>query len=105
MLEWEVAGREGDGVRIRLSGELVGEEWTNSLRLFLKEQYVDDGVTRIILDLSDLQQLDEEGLATLTHLRFEAQRRDKKLFVERAAGKVRGKLHVAGLLDKLAEGA
>ena len=104
MLNYEVLERDRDFVRVKIEGELVGNEWTRRLCAFLEDAYVDDGVRRIRLDLAELHDLDEDGLAALLDLRSRSIQQDKALFVEGTTGRVRSKLRVSGMLQKFESG-
>src|SRR5207237_4106221 len=80
-LSFHVERRDGEYVVVGLSGRLTGHAWTDKLRRFLEERYVDDGVRRIHLDLADVTEIDEEGLATLKAIEREASERQKELLL------------------------
>jgi anti-anti-sigma regulatory factor len=96
-LEFHVEERGGEHVLVGLSGALTGHGWTDKLRRFLEERYVDDGVRRIHLDLSEVTALDEEGLATLKALQRESDERHKELLLEGTNGDLRALLVSEGL--------
>ncbi|MDP9242650.1 MAG: STAS domain-containing protein [Actinomycetota bacterium] len=96
-LSFRVEERHGEHVLLGLSGELTGHGWTDKLRRFLEERYVDDGVRRIRLDLAEVTELDEEGLAALKAVQREAAERHKELLLEGTTGQVRTLLVAEGL--------
>jgi anti-anti-sigma factor len=100
-LEVRTRERFGDVALIELRGELTGEGRTRNIQRFLEDHYVDDGVTRIRLDLGLVRRMDLEGIATLIALWRESRERGKALTVEGAQGQVREKLRDTGLLDLL----
>lgn len=104
-IEYRVAARQGDAVRVQLRGEMVGVGHTARLRKALEEHFVDDGVRVINLDLSTVSFLDNFGAATLVTLMQESQARGKRLFVSGAERQVREKLRVTGLLNVLEAGS
>jgi anti-anti-sigma factor len=104
MLEYEVVAKRGDFVLLQLRGELAGRFWTEQLRPELEAHFVDDGVSRIRVDLSPVTFMDNHGLATLLSLYKESERRGKRFLVERPDGQVLEKLTVTGLLKVLNEG-
>jgi anti-anti-sigma regulatory factor len=85
-------------------GELAAQQPLHTLERALKRQFVEDGVRGVVLDVGEVRTLDEDGIAALMRLRSDALDHGKRLFVEGAQGKVRSKLSVAGILDKLARG-
>ena len=86
---------------VALRGSLAAEDWTDRLEAFLQEHYVDDGVTRIVLDLSGVDWVDLEGVATIIRLAHHAADRGKRLLVSGATGPVRAKLERTGVLEYL----
>jgi ABC-type transporter Mla MlaB component len=96
-LSFRVEERHGEHVLLGLSGKLTGHGWTDKLRRFLEERYVDDGVRRIRLDLSDVTELDEEGLAALKAVQREATERHKELLLEGTTGELQSLLNSEGL--------
>jgi ABC-type transporter Mla MlaB component len=96
-LSFRVEERHGEHVLLGLSGELTGHGWTDKLRRFLEERYVDDGVRRIRLDLGAVTELDEEGLAALKAVQREAAERNKELLLEGTQGSLRTLLVTEGL--------
>jgi anti-anti-sigma factor len=97
-LSCRVTDRGPDHVVLRLAGELSWDAASLALERSLEEHYVKDGVSRIRLDLRDLEGIDLEGVAVLVELFREAQLRGKTLTVERARGAVRDKLLTTGVL-------
>jgi anti-anti-sigma regulatory factor len=96
-LTFRVEERQGEQVLLGLRGELTGHDWTDKLRRFLEERYVDDGVRRIRLDLAKVTELDEEGLATLKAIQREAAERQKELLLEGTRGELHMLLVAEGL--------
>jgi anti-anti-sigma regulatory factor len=96
-LDFRVEERGGEHVVVGLSGRLTGHGWTDKLRRFLEERYVDDGVRRIHLDLANVSAVDEEGLATLKALQRESEERHKQLLLEGTTGDLRAVLTAEGL--------
>ena len=95
--DFHVEDRDGEHVIVGLRGNLAGHAWTNMLRRFLEARYIDDGVVRIHLDLSEVTGLDEEGLATLRVLQRESEERHKELLLEGTKGKLQDLLISEGL--------
>jgi anti-anti-sigma regulatory factor len=95
--DFHVEDRDGEHVIVGLSGNLAGHVWTNMLRRFLEARYIDDGVVRIHLDLSEVTALDEEGLATLRVLQRESEERHKELLLEGTSGELQDLLISEGL--------
>jgi anti-anti-sigma factor len=98
VLRCHVVERANDVVVLLIEGELVGEEPIGALEKALEEQYVDDGVHWIALELRDLHALDLEGIGMLLTLRREAERQGKRLVIRGATGQVRDKLRTTGVL-------
>ena len=96
-LDFRVEQRGGEHVLVGLSGQLTGHGWTDKLRRFLEERYVDDGVRRIHLDLANVTAVDEEGLATLKALQRESEERQKQLLLEGTQGELQEMLLSEGL--------
>ena len=92
------AERGGDAVVLRLAGTLTEDSSTRRVEREIEEQYVDDSVRRIRLDLQDVEAIDLEGVAVLIHLFRESQRRGKVLTVEHSEGAVRRRLLTTGVL-------
>lgn len=101
MLEFWVEDHSGGEVVIHVRGELAERDWTADLKDFLEEHYVDDGVRRIRLDLSEISRIDVGGIATLGVLRAEALRRSKSLVARHARGPARDALRRSGMLRYL----
>jgi anti-anti-sigma factor len=102
VLEYRVAEeQEGGRVIVELRGELQGEQWTERMLGFLEEHYVKDGVRVIALDLSHVDTIDLEGVSVLVRLAQESARRGKAFVVLGAAGPVRAKLEMTGMLPYL----
>jgi anti-anti-sigma regulatory factor len=95
--DFHVEDRDGEHVIVGLRGNLAGHVWTNMLRRFLEARYIDDGVVRIHLDLSEVTALDEEGLATLSVLQRESEERHKELLLEGTTGELQDLLISEGL--------
>lgn len=91
-------------VIVTLSGTLAYEPWTDRLRSFLEQHFINDGVKEIRLDLGEVDRIDLEGVATLIVLRREAEARGKRLVVEHAQGSVRRRLELTGVLELLEDG-
>jgi anti-anti-sigma factor len=98
MLRCDVVERQGDVVVLGLDGDLVDEEPLGSLERALEDQYVDNGVKRIALELESLRTIDLEGIGMLLTLRRRAERKGKLLTVRGAEGSVRAKLRTTGVL-------
>jgi anti-anti-sigma factor len=98
LLGCRVTDRGPDYVVVRLAGDLSADPPSPAVERVLEEQFVDDGVHRIRLDLRDLESIDLEGVAVLIALLRESDRRGKVLTVERARGSVRAKLQTTGVL-------
>ena len=98
MLRCHLAERANDVVVLLIEGEMVDEEPIGALEKALEEQYVDDGVRSIALDLHDLRALDLEGIGMLLTLRREAERQGKRLVIRDPTGQVQDKLRTTGVL-------
>ena len=70
----------------------------------IEHHYVDDGVSRIVVDLRDVDEISLEAVGILLKLREEAERRGKRFLVERPRDPVREKLAITGVLRLLTEG-
>jgi anti-anti-sigma factor len=105
VLRCRVAERTDDVVVLVIEGELVDEEPIGSLEKALEEQYVDDGIHRIALDLREVRELDLEGIGMLLTLRREAERQGKRLVIRGATGQAQDKLRTTGVLRFLEETA
>jgi len=104
-LTYEVASEEGEQVTVDLSGSLADQDWTRELRRFLEAHYQNAGVRSIELDLSDVDRIDLEGVATLLRLSAEAIARGKSLRVVGATGDVWSKLRQTSALSHLSKPA
>ncbi len=96
MLDFEVLAHHGEEVTVAVRGQLVHSERLAAMREFLDDHYVDDGVRRIRLDLSAVDQLDLEGIATLIALAREANVKAKALTTEEVGGQPAMKLRQTG---------
>ncbi len=97
MLEVGAPERSGERVSIPVRGSLTRSE-ASKLRDGLIEHYVDDGVTTILLDASDLLFLDEDGVGALLRLRSEAIIKGKHIWLSNVRGQVRDKLQLINVL-------
>jgi anti-anti-sigma regulatory factor len=88
--------RDDEGI-IQLGGDLSGDPSTLSLAEWVEEHFVDDGVVRIRIDLSQVATIDLEGVVALGLLAAEAIKQGKVLMVVGAGGQVQGKLEETGL--------
>jgi anti-anti-sigma factor len=103
-VEYAVVDKSADRVVLQLRGELTGSLQTDRIKEALEEHYVDDGVTVIRVDLSELSFLDNYGVATLVALMRESERRGKRFLAAGAERQVRDKLRIAGVLGLLEAG-
>ena len=101
MIEYEVGDRAKDYVVLKLRGELVGDVPVDRLHDALEDHYVDDGVRRIKIDLSEVDHINLEGVGMLLDLWRESRRQQKSFAVECPAEQVREKLAVTGVLRLL----
>ena len=101
MADFEVAHRADDFVVLRLRGALWDNASVFEIHRALEQHYVDDGVTVIRVDLSDVSQISLEGIGALLDLWREARRRGKSFLVEGVNGQVRDKLATTGVLSLL----
>jgi anti-anti-sigma regulatory factor len=101
MLDFRVLEPSGDAVHVVLRGQLAFEPWTDRLRAFLEEHYVNDGVSLIELDLEGVDRIDLEGISTLLVLRAEARSNEKQLVASNSSGQVRRSLEERGVLAYL----
>jgi anti-anti-sigma regulatory factor len=92
--------QDGVGV-VELAGQLTEDARTERLEEWLEEHFVDDGVSVIRVDLSEVTRIDLEGVAALGLLAAEAVRRDKVFLIDGPSGQVRDKLVETGLLPYL----
>jgi ABC-type transporter Mla MlaB component len=104
VLDYQIGADEGPAALVTLSGELTGEGWTKRLKTFLERKYLDDGITTIQIDLTRLERIDLEGIATLLALQAEALARDKRVVVRGASGQVLAKLRQTMAHQLLAAG-
>ena len=104
MVEFEVSEKQGDRGYLRLRGTLIGEVTIEGFKRALEQHYVDDGVARIVVDLSDVTEISLEGVGTLLQLRKESQNRGKRFLIEGAQGRARSRLEITGTLPILEEG-
>ncbi len=82
---------------IEIRGELsrfVQAEWLGTA---LEDHFVDDGVREIRLDLSGVTFLDGQGVSILVTLLKEAQRRGKRLQLDRVHDQALAKLRETGV--------
>jgi anti-anti-sigma factor len=93
--------KQGSEGLVALGGELTGEESTPALEEWIEEHFVDDGVATIRIDVSEVSQIDLEGVAGLGLLAAEAVKQQKELIVEGATGQVQRKLEETGLVRYL----
>lgn len=103
MVEYEVSEKWGDQVTLHLRGRMAadGVPDEQALKKSLETHYVDDGVREIRANLSDLEEIDLEGVAVLIALWKESAARQKRFVVEGARGQVREKLLITGALGPL----
>jgi len=101
VVEYEVLDKEDSFACLRLTGRLVGDTSSRELKQALERHYVDDGVTEIRVDLSDLSEISLEGVAILLELWRESGRRGKEFIIQGAEGQVREKLEITGALRPL----
>jgi anti-anti-sigma factor len=101
VVEYEVEAQNGDFVLLKLRGELLGDLPARRLHEALENHYVDDGVSVIKVDLSEVERISLEGVAVLVDLWRESQRRGKRFQAENAQGAVREKLATTGVLRLL----
>lgn len=101
LVEVDASEKLGGRGYLRLRGELVGDVTLAEFRRHLEHHFVDDGVTEIRVDLSDVSEISLEGVAILLRLLDESTRRGKRFLVEGADGQVLDKLRVTGTLRPL----
>jgi anti-anti-sigma factor len=101
VLSFDVREQPGETVTVWMSGELSGEVRTDHVLEFLEEHYVNEGVRTIVLDLSELEFIDLEGVATLLTLLRKSGERGKAFAIRGARGHVREKLRTTGVIDRL----
>jgi anti-anti-sigma factor len=97
LLEVGAPERSGERVSIPVRGSLTRSE-ASKLRDGLIEHYLDDGVSTILLDASDLVFLDEDGVGALLRLRSEAIVKGKRIWLSNSRGQVRDKLQLINVL-------
>ena len=106
MLRYTVRGN-GAEVLVVLEGELArdddGLDWTDRLRDFLEEHFINDGVRTIRLDLGGVTLIDHDGVGTLLVLNREAVDRGKALWIENPSGQVRNRLASMSVLGRLTD--
>lgn len=95
VVKWDGASQD---VVVELLGELAGERWTSLIHQSLEDHYVDDGVLWIRVDLGGVRFIDSNGVVTLISLQRRSRAQGKRFTVENAAGQVREKLIVTGML-------
>jgi anti-anti-sigma regulatory factor len=101
VVAYEVSEKIGKRGYLRLRGRLVGEVTVEEFARALERHYIDDGVTQIVVDLSDVTEVSLEGVARLLQLRQESTSRGKTFLVEGVQGQPRDKLEVTGTLGVL----
>ena len=103
MVEYEVTEKRGDQVTLHLRGRMAADGIPDeqALKKSLETHYIDDGVREIRVNLSDLEEIDLEGVAVLIALWKESAARGKRLVGEGARGQVREKLEITGMLGPL----
>jgi anti-anti-sigma factor len=89
--------KQGDVGIVRLGGPLTRDSAPDSLEEWVEEHFVDDGVTTIRIDLSEVTEIDLEGVAALGLLVAESIKQGKALRAEGASGQVQHKLEETGL--------
>jgi len=93
--------KQGNEGVVRLSGDLYGGASTERLEDWVEEHFVDDGISQIRLNLSEVTDMDLEGAAAVGLLAAEAIKQHKLLTVEGATGRVLRKLEETGLAQYL----
>lgn len=101
VLDYEVTDRTDHEAAVLLRGELSGGFALALLRRDLERHFIDDGIRRLRIDVSSVHRIDLEGIGVLVSLWRQARDRGKLLVVEGAAGQVREKLAITGLLHLL----
>jgi anti-anti-sigma factor len=104
VVEFEAQEKQGDRGYLRLRGTMVGEITVEEFKHALERHYVDDGVTQIVVDLSDVTEISLEGVATLLLLQKESHDRGKRFVVQGDHDQVRRKLEITGALSRLEQG-
>jgi anti-anti-sigma regulatory factor len=103
LVEYEVSEKEGQRGYLRLRGTLVGDVTVQEFTSALERHYVDDGVTEIVVDLSDVTEVSLEGVERLLRLQKESRDRGKRFVVEGVKGQPREKLEITGTLNVLTQ--
>lgn len=93
--------RVGETVVVAVRGELTREGYPGRLRSALLDWFIDDGVRRILIDLSGATAIDLQGLGALLALRRESERHGKVLAIEDPSPTVRSRLEETGTLEYL----
>lgn len=103
MVDYEVGEREGDRVTLRIHGRMADDHVADeeAFKRSLETHYVDDGVKEIRVDLSDLKEINLDGVAVLISLWKESAARGKRFMGQGARGQVRAKLQITGILGPL----
>ena len=101
MPDYQVIDRSGDHVLVLLHGELTNDLRVDRIHDELEQDYVNDGVKRIHVDLSQVTWIDLEGVAALLDLWRVARRRGKVFELENITGQPREKLSTTGVLKLL----
>ena len=104
MLEYSVASRTASTVTVALRGDMVGEAWATRMREFLQEHFVEDVVSLISLDLSEVRVIDLEGIGALVALARNAERQSKGLVILSPTEAVKRRLETTGMLGYLTSG-
>ena len=105
MVQYRISERAENSVLLQLSGELANHFWSDHIRRALEDDFVNDAVDVIRVDLSGVSFLDSYGVATLVSLLKESRDRGKSFVIEGAQGQVLEKLGVTGVLKVLQKGA
>lgn len=104
MLEYSVVSETGSTVTVALRGAMTGEDWATRMTEFLDEHYVQDGVSVIALDLSQVRAIDLEGVGALVASARSAEERSKRLVVLEPSDVVERRLELTGMLAYLTSG-
>jgi anti-anti-sigma factor len=99
--EYEVAEKAEDYVVLRIRGDLTGDPEVDRLHEVLEEQYVDDGVKIIRVNMEEVGFLSLEGVAMVVDLLRESRERGKRFIVEGLQGQPLSKLAMTGVLRVL----
>ena len=105
MVQYRISERAENSVLLQLSGELANHFWSDHIRHALEDDFVNDAVDVLRVDLSGVSFLDSYGVATLVSLLKESRDRGKSFVIEGAQGQVLEKLGVTGVLKVLQKGA